>query len=76
MAHEPTGPHQLEHSPMDPPHSTIFDSAVAFGLSPDEICETVVTTFETLPEDIKARYLDELSGALAKRLIEKQRISQ
>jgi hypothetical protein len=72
MANGPSGHHQLEHPPTEPSH-TIFESAAAFGLSPDEICDTVIVTFETLPEDVKTEYLDELSGALAKRLIAKQR---
>jgi hypothetical protein len=52
---------------------TIFESAVEFGLTPDEIWETVMAMLDRLPEDTKVRYIDELTGALAARLLEKER---
>ena len=52
---------------------TIFESAAKFGLSPDEIWETLVATPDRLPEDVRNSYLDELSGGLARRLVEKER---
>jgi hypothetical protein len=53
--------------------ATIFESAAEFGLAPQEIWETLVATPERLPDDVKACYLDEVSGALAERLIAKER---
>jgi hypothetical protein len=50
-----------------------FESAGEFGLTSDEILETVTATLDRIPGDAKARYIDELSEALAKRLLDKQR---
>lgn len=51
----------------------IFESAAEFGLTPSEIWETLMATPDRLPEDVKTRYLDEFSGGLARRLVEKER---
>jgi hypothetical protein len=53
--------------------ATIFESAEEFGLTPNEILKTVDATLDHLPGDAKASYIDELAGALATRLLEKQR---
>jgi hypothetical protein len=65
--------HQLfdHHSASSLP--PLFESAAKFGLTPEEIWETVIGTPDSLPEDVRSRYLDELSGALAKRLLDKER---
>lgn len=52
---------------------TIVESAVGFGLRPDEIWETILETVDRLPEDARAAYVDELTRALAERLLEKER---
>jgi hypothetical protein len=51
----------------------IFESAERFGLTPEEIWETFLGTPDLLPEDVRDRYLDEITGALARRLLEKER---
>ena len=61
----------FEHSTTRP--ATIFELAAEFGLTADEILETVNATLDRLPEDARARYIDELAGAFATRLVEKQR---
>jgi hypothetical protein len=53
--------------------TTIIESASQFGLTHDEILETVMVTIDRLPEEAKAPCIDELAGALATRLIEKER---
>jgi hypothetical protein len=55
--------------------AAIVQSAAEFGLSHREIWDTVVFTADLLPQDAKSLYVDELSGALAKRLLEKERIA-
>jgi hypothetical protein len=55
--------------------ATIFESAAEFGLTQREIWETFVTTADGLPEDVKSLYVDELSGSLARRLVEKERLA-
>jgi hypothetical protein len=62
----------FEHPGTDP-LATIFESAAEFGLTPDEIWDAVLTVPDRLPDDAKACYLDELSGDLARRLVEKER---
>lgn len=61
-----------------PPHSLaeVVQSAGEFGLASHEVWETVMATPDRLPTDLRARYFDELSGELARRLLEKQRTSQ
>jgi hypothetical protein len=59
----------FEHYTM----TAIVESAADFGLSQDEILNTVVITLDHLPGDTKANYVDGLAGALAARLVEKQR---
>jgi hypothetical protein len=53
--------------------TTTLESAAEFGLTQEEILETVIATLDRLPSDTKARCIDEIAGALAHRLIEKQR---
>jgi hypothetical protein len=53
--------------------AAILESATEFGVSPNEIWEAVVTTPDHLPTDVKARYIEEISAELARRLLEKQR---
>jgi hypothetical protein len=50
----------------------ILTSAVEFGLSPDDVWETVVAAPDRLPTHLRARYIDELTGELARRLLEQQ----
>ena len=64
--------HQLfDHKSASSPPP--LESAAKFGLAPEEIWETVIGTPDRLPEDVRSRYLDELSGALARRLLDKER---
>ena len=65
----------LEHSPT---HSLteVVRSAGEFGLFSHEVWEAVMATPDRLPPDLRARYIDELSGELARRLVEKQRTAQ
>jgi hypothetical protein len=51
-------------------------SAGEFGLSSHEVWEIVMATPDRLPTDLRARYIDELTGELARRLLEKQHDSQ
>ena len=51
----------------------VFESAVAFGLTAEEVSDAIVATPDRLPPELRARYVDELSGELAKRLLAKQR---
>jgi hypothetical protein len=53
--------------------TTIIESASLFGLTHGEILETMTVTIDRLPEEAKAPCIDELAGALATRLIEKER---
>jgi hypothetical protein len=55
--------------------AAILESAAEFGLTPDEIWEAVVAAPDRLAPDVKAPYIQELSGDLARRLLEKQRAS-
>ena len=64
---------QIFEHPSTSSLSTIIESAAQFGLSPDEIWETVLATPDHLPTDVKDAYVDELSGELARRLVDKQR---
>jgi hypothetical protein len=66
------GPQIFEH-PSTSSLSEICESAARFGLTPDEIWETVLATPDSLPADVREAYVDELSGELARRLVEKQR---
>jgi hypothetical protein len=52
---------------------TTIESAADFGLTQDEILETVIATVDRLPGETKTRCIDELAGALAQRLLEKER---
>jgi hypothetical protein len=56
--------------------ATISESAVEFGLTPREILDAIMATPDRLPGEMRVRYLDELSGGLARRLLEKQRESE
>jgi hypothetical protein len=53
--------------------AAILESAARFGLSPDEIWEAVIETPDRLPEDLRAPYVEELTRALAKRLLQQER---
>jgi hypothetical protein len=64
---------QLFEHPSAGSLAPIVESAATFGLTPDEIWEILVSTPDQLSEDVRSHYLDELSGALAKRLLEKER---
>ena len=55
--------------------ATIVESAAEFGLNRREIWDMVVATADRLPEDARTIYVDELSGALARRLVEKERLA-
>jgi hypothetical protein len=59
--------------PAWPEAKTIFDSAAEFGLESSEILEATMATLERMPSEMKAAYIDELSGALARCLLEKER---
>ena len=56
--------------------AAVVQSAGEFGLASHEVWEIVMATPDRLPTDLRARYIDELSGELARRLLEKQRASQ
>jgi hypothetical protein len=64
-------PLHFEHPTMRA--TTIFESAADFGLTADEIFETITATLDRLPVETRIGYIDELAGALATRLVEKQR---
>jgi hypothetical protein len=53
--------------------AAVLECAAEFGLTRDEILETVTATLDRLPGETKVQYIDELAGALAMRLIERQR---
>ena len=65
----------LEHSPT---HSLteVVRSAGEFGLFSHEVWAAVMATPDRLPPDLRDRYIDELSGELARRLVVKQRAAQ
>ena len=56
--------------------AAVVQSAGEFGLASHEVWEIVMATPDRLPTDLRARYIDELSGEFARRLLEKQRASQ
>jgi len=51
----------------------VFESAAAFGLTAEDVSRAMMATPDRLPADLRARYIDELSGELAKRLLAKHR---
>jgi hypothetical protein len=53
--------------------TVLVESAADFGLTPDEILKTVTATLDRLPRHVTAGHMDELAGALARRLLEKER---
>ncbi len=53
--------------------TTICESAAEFGLTPDQIWQAAAATLDRLPEETKLDCVDELSTALATRLLEKER---
>ena len=56
------------------PLQSVFDSAKEFGLSDEEVLRTFDQAFWIVgPEGCVSEYLDELSGALARRILAKQR---
>jgi hypothetical protein len=48
----------------------VLQSAAELGLTTEEICETVTATLDRLPSEAKDHCVDELTDALAKRLLE------
>jgi hypothetical protein len=64
---------QLDSEDTTPKVATIVEAAAEFGLAPEEMLRDVATALDRLPADAKARCADELSGALATRLLEKER---
>jgi hypothetical protein len=54
----------------------MLESAAEFGLTRDEILETVSAALDRLPGEARVQCIDELAGALAMRLIEKQRYAE
>jgi hypothetical protein len=51
----------------------ILESAAGFGLTPDEIWEAVMETPGHLPDELRTLYVEELTRALATRLLQKER---
>jgi hypothetical protein len=49
----------------------VLESAAAFGLTAQEVSEAMMATPDRMPPDLRIRYIDELSGVLAKRLLAK-----
>ena len=66
---------EMEHDyPVAPTLQEIFESAKGFGLSDDEIWRTVNRSQHCAgPEATVPEYLDELAGALAHRIVIKER---
>jgi hypothetical protein len=64
---------EVDFEPSRPKATTMFESATEFGLTPDEVWETVMATLDCLSWESKARYIDELTGALATLLLQKER---
>lgn len=57
-----------------PPLRAIFDSAKHFGLTEDEAWQMVdECLYEALGDASMSEYLDELTGALARRILAKER---
>jgi hypothetical protein len=57
-----------------PPLQAVFEGAKRFGLSDDEVWQTVNDSLHRAGGDATvAEYLDELTGALARRIVSKQR---
>ena len=56
--------------------TTIFRSAAEFGLTQEEILATATAMLDRLPEDTQVHCIDELSEALAMRLMDKERRSE
>jgi hypothetical protein len=54
----------------------VFESAAAFGLTAEEVSNAMMATPDRLPPELRARYIDEFSGELAKRLLAKHRDSR
>jgi hypothetical protein len=48
-------------------------SAADFGLTSDEILDTVLVTADRLPEEAQEAFVDDVTAALARRLLDKQR---
>ena len=55
--------------------TTVFKSAAELGLTAEKICATVTATLDRLPGDATLHCIDELTGPLANRLLEKERLS-
>jgi hypothetical protein len=56
------------------PLQAVFQSAKQFGLSDDDVLRTFDEAFWTVGEDAPmSEYLDELSGTLARRILDRER---
>jgi hypothetical protein len=57
-----------------PPLQAIFDGAKHFGLTDEEVWQTVnESLYQVGPDATVPEYLDELTGALARRILCKER---
>jgi len=56
--------------------TAILSSAADFGLSRQEILQTVAATLDRLPGDMRSWCIDDLAGSLASQLLEKQRSTE
>ena len=69
---------EMEHDyPAAPTLQEMFEGAKGFGLSDDEIWRTInESQYWAGPEATAPEYLDELAGALAHRIVIKERRSR
>jgi hypothetical protein len=64
-----------DHNPLPELHA-IFECAKRFGLTEDEAWRTLDNSVDEVgPDATISEYVDELVGALARRILEKQRRS-
>jgi hypothetical protein len=65
---------EIEYGYTMAPIQTILDGARQFGLTDDEIWETVNDCLSAADEDTTVpECIDELTGALARRILDKER---
>ena len=57
----------------EPGMRTLTRSAADFGLTSDEILDTVLVTVDRLPQEAREAFVDDATAALARRLLDKQR---
>jgi hypothetical protein len=63
----------LDHTPI-PPLQAIFEGALHFGLTEDEAWRAIDTSFYEVGRDATiSEYFEELTGALARHILSKQR---